>query len=75
MSIVSILLCIQCLSMYTVCDLSNWPRARGQWKSSRASGKMTRTSEIFIRLLRPNASQASENKSQFCILCIHIHPK
>ena len=61
--------------MYTVCDLSSWPGARGQWKSSWASEKTSRTSEIFIRLLRPTASRASEIKSQFCILCIHINPK
>ena len=48
-----------------VCDLSSWPGARGQWKRSRASEIMARTSEIYIKLFRPTAPRASENKSQF----------
>ena len=39
-----------------VCDISSWPRARGQWKIGRASEKLTRTSDIYIKLLRRTVS-------------------
>ena len=48
--------------MVFFCDLSSWP---GHWKCSRASEKVTRASEIFIRLLRATAPWASEKNTNF----------
>ena len=50
-----------------VCDLSGWHGARGQRQFSWASEKLTRTSEIFIKLNMPTPPppRASEKNPNF----------
>ena len=52
------------IQMDTVCDLSSWPSSGPRpVKCGRASEKRARTSENFIKLLRPTAPQASGKKN------------